>query len=164
MDFFWIVDVWNIHYTEWRVSSFCIKVSIVFFTLSKENVVFSSESRGCPFWSLCLKCNEFYVQKTLTIIISTKLKRFLLCCLCRWYSTSSKMTVAFRKPVHAPSLHHFRYFWRTLFVLAGVTASYFTRLLLLVSRQNCSVCYLVIAYSIFSSFSWLVMDRIDTFH
>ena len=80
-------------------------------TLSKENVVFSFESQGCRFWSLCLKCNEIYVQETLTIIISTKWKRFLLCYLCRWYSTSSKVTVAFRKPVHAPSLHHFRNFW-----------------------------------------------------
>ena len=52
------------------------------------------------------------------------------------------MTVAFRKPVHAPSAYHFRYdaVFFVVVVLAGVMASYFTRFLLLVSWENCSVC------------------------
>ena len=43
------------------------------------------------------------------------------------------MTVAFRKPVHAPSLILVISANANWFVLAGVTASYFTRFLLLVS-------------------------------
>ena len=52
------------------------------------------------------------------------------------------MTVAFRKPVHAPSAYHFRSdaVFLVVVVLAGVMASYFTRFLLLVSWENCSVC------------------------
>ena len=66
----------------------------------------------------------------------------MLCCLCRWHSTSSKVTVAFRKPVHALSAYHFRSdaVFFVVVVLAGVMASYFTRFLLLVSWENCSVC------------------------
>ena len=40
-------------------------------------------------------------------------------------------------------------------------ASYFTRFLLLVSWENCSFWYFVV-YSIFSCFSWFVIDRTDT--
>ena len=51
------------------------------------------------------------------------------------------MTVAFRKPVHAPSLILVISADADCFVLAGVTASYFTRFLLLVSWENCSFSY-----------------------
>ena len=71
------------------------------------------------------------------------------------------MTVAFRKPVHAPSLILVISANADWFVLAGVTASYFTRFLLLVSweivHSDILLCTLF-----FSCFSWFEIDRTDT--
>ena len=83
-------------------------------------------------------------------------------CLCKWYSASPKWLCLLDSRCT-------RLLFIILvisadcdcFVLAGVTASYFTRFLLLVSWEHCSVWYFVV-HSIFSCFSWFVIDRTDT--
>ena len=56
------------------------------------------------------------------------------------------MTVAFRKPVHAPSLILVISANADWFVLAGVTASYFTRFLLLVSWEIVHLIFCCVLY------------------